>query len=143
MPARARLLIGLIAALLAGWIAHGPLGQGERFLAGLDAGAQAVVAEAELPAVSVRMDRAPRARRALLAGPADPFQREGRGNFPGLSDRILGLDGIGAVRWTDEPEGRGLALPLLVETELMVLFFFGLGLALGWRLFRPRRQGYL
>ena len=143
MPAYARLLTGLIAALLAGWIAHGPLGQGERFLAGLDARAEAVVTEAELPAVSVRMDRDPRARRALLTGPADAFQREGRGNFPGLSDRILGLDGIGAIRWTDEPESRGLALPLLLETELMVLFFFGLGLALGWRLFRPRRQGYL
>lgn len=143
MSSIARLLIGLTAALLAGWIAHGPLGQGEAFVAHLEARAKAVVTEAEIAGVAVRMAREPLARRAELSGPADAFQREGRGNFPGLNDRILGLAGVGAVRWADEPEGRGGALPLLIETELMVLIFFALGLALGWRLFRPRREGYL
>ena len=142
MPRYARLLTGIAAALLAGWIFHGPLGSGEAFVAGLEARAQAVVREAEIPGVEVRLQRDPLARRALLSGSANDFQRAGTGYFPGLNDRILGLAGMGAVRWADG-DARGWALPLLVETEALVLVFFGLGLLIGWRLFRPRRPGYL
>lgn len=143
MPLFARLLIGVAAALLAGWIAHGPIGRGEAFVARLEAQALAVVREADIPGVEVRLQSDPLARRALLSGPADDFQREGTGYFPGLNDRILGLAGISAIAWADGRGDRGWALPLLIETEALVLVFFGLGLLLGWRLFRPRREGYL
>ncbi|MGZ8337267.1 MAG: hypothetical protein ACXWU1_11445 [Allosphingosinicella sp.] len=143
MPAYAKLLIGLAVALIAGWISHGPLGQGEAFVAQLQARAEAVVREAELPQVRVDMARAPLARQVLLSGPADHFQREGQGSFPGLNDRIRGLPGVAGLRWADDPAGAGRVFPLLAETLLMALAAFLIGLSLGKLLFRPRREGYL
>jgi len=143
LPGIAKLLIGVAAALLAGWVFHGPVGRGEAFASRLEARAQAVVTEAELPGIRARADRAPLARRMLMSGPADEFQREGQGYFPGLNDRILGLGGIAAVQWPDEPPQGAWPLPLLLETEIMVLIAFLVGLGLGRWWSRPRRVGYL
>lgn len=103
MPNIARLLIGLAAALAVGAVSHGPLGRGETFVAQLEAGARTVVREAEIPGVSVRMARAPLARRAILSGPADRFQREGQGSFPGLDDRVRAVPGMARIEWTNPP----------------------------------------
>jgi hypothetical protein len=143
MPAYAKLLIGIAAALLAGWIAHGPFGQGRAFADRLETQATAVVAEAEMTEVTVRVARAPLARRVLLAGPADAFQREGQGLFPGLNDRILSIPGIAALAWADEPAGGVWPLPLLVETGIIVLIAFLAGLGIARLRFRQRREGYL
>lgn len=95
--------IGLAGALTVGWLYHGPLGAGETLISGLEAQAQAVVARAEVPGVAVRMERDPLARRAILSGPADRFQREGQGEFPGLDERVGGIEGIASIRWTNPP----------------------------------------
>jgi hypothetical protein len=34
-------------------------------------------------------------------------------------------------------------MPLLLETEILVTIFYLLGVALGWRLFRPQRSTFL
>lgn len=34
-------------------------------------------------------------------------------------------------------------MPLLVETEAIVALAYLIGVGIGWRLFRPKRQGYL
>ncbi len=99
----AKLLIGLAAALAVGGISHGPFGQGEAFIARLDAGAQGVVRRAAVPGVSVQMAREPLARRAILSGPADRFQREGQGSLPGLDERVLAVPGMGRIEWTNPP----------------------------------------
>lgn len=143
LPGIAKLLIGVAAALLAGWIFHGPLGRGEAFASRLEAQAQAVVVEAELAGIDARVARAPLSRRILMSGDADPFQREGQGYFPGLNDRILGLGGVGRIQWHDEPGGGIWPLPLLLETELIVLIAFLAGLGIGRLWSRPRREGYL
>jgi hypothetical protein len=143
MPGYAKLLIGLAATLIAGWIAHGPLGQGEAYLARLDAQAAAVVREANLPRVQVRMERRPLTRQAVLSGEADAFQRQGMGEFPGIDDRIAALRGVASLRWTDDPNASRRPMPLLAETELLALLFFLIGLGLAKMLFRPRREGYL
>lgn len=103
MPNTVRLLIGLAAALAVGAVSHGPLGRGEAFVAQLEAGARAVVRDAEIPGVGVRMARAPLARRAILSGPADRFQREGQGSYPGLDERVLAVPGMGRIEWTNPP----------------------------------------
>ena len=99
MPRLAKFLIGLAVALLAGWIGHGPLGQGQAFVDRLDALAKAEIARAELSQVQVRFDRDPLRREAILSGEADRFQREGMGQFPGLNDRIRAIPGVSGVRW--------------------------------------------
>ena len=104
MSIRVKLLIGFAAALAAGWLSHGPLGRGEAFIAALEAQAAAELRAAEMPQVQVRMKRDPLRRVALLSGPANDFQREGQGLFPGINDRIEGIPGIAAIEWTNPPE---------------------------------------
>lgn len=103
MSRRLKFLIGLAAALLTGWISHGPLGQGEAFVGLIEAQATAVVREAEIPGVEVRFSRNPLNRQAILSGPANAFQREGQGLLPGLNQRVRAVRGVATVRW-DDPE---------------------------------------
>ena len=99
MPKAAKFLIGLAAALLAAWIGHGPLGQGEAFVDGLEARAKAEIHKVEMDQVHVRFERDPLRREAILSGSADRFQREGLGQFPGLNGRIAAIPGVSGVRW--------------------------------------------
>lgn len=99
MPGWAKMLIGLGVALAAGWISHGPLGQGAAFVDGLQTQADAVLARAQVPGVTARFSRGPLSRRAILAGPANDFQKEGQGEFPGINDRIAAIPGVSGYRW--------------------------------------------
>lgn len=105
MPITLKLLVGLAAALLVGWVAHGPLGQGEKFVGTLQGQANAVLREAAVPGVEVRFSYDPLSRQAILSGPANEFQREGQGLFPGLNDRIRAIPGVSGVRWDDSRRG--------------------------------------
>lgn len=101
-----KFLIGLMAVLLMGWLSHGPLGNGERLIASLEAEARSAVAESGVAGVEVRMARDPMARVVRLSGPANDFQREGMGQFPGLNDRIRTIEGIERLEWTNPPPPR-------------------------------------
>jgi hypothetical protein len=102
MPKAVKFLIGLAGALLAVWIGHGPLGQGEAFVDGLEAQSKAAIHDVEMDQVHVRFERDPLRRKAILSGQADRFQREGLGQFPGLNRRIAAIPGVSGVRWEDE-----------------------------------------
>lgn len=101
MSTGVKFLIGLAAALVAGWVSHGPLGQGEAFVARMEAQAKAVVRDSQLPGVEVRLARDPLGREAILTGTANDFQREGMGLLPGLNDRIRDVPGVASVRWEE------------------------------------------
>lgn len=105
MPRWTKLLIGLAASLLAGWIYHGPAGGGERFIDALEARARLRVSPevTSLPGISVHMQRHPLARIAILSGEANDFQKEGleRPYFPGINDRIRTIPGIAGLRWEE------------------------------------------
>ncbi len=103
MTPAVKFLIGLVAVLVMGWIHHGPLGRGEAFLGALEAQARAAVAEGEVRGIDVRLQREPMARVAVLSGPANDFQREGMGQFPGLNDRVRAIEGISRVEWANPP----------------------------------------
>ncbi len=103
MPALPKFLIGLAAVLAMGWLSHGPLGNGEALVAGLEAQARAAVATSELKGVEARMERDPLSRTLVLSGPANDYQREGMGQFPGLNDRIREIEGISSFRWANPP----------------------------------------
>lgn len=143
MPRWAKILIGLAAALLVGWLNYGPLGGGQRFVDALEARAQLRLRVAELPGVSVRMQRDPLARVAVLSGEADEFQRNGLGSFPGINGRIATIPGMGGIRWAGE-QGGARTVPLLAEILLLAAAAFAIGLGLGWLLFgRKRRESFL
>jgi hypothetical protein len=101
MPKLAKFLIGLAAALAAGWISHGPLGRGEQFIDRMEADLQAVLGIVNLPGVTGRMQRDPLARAAILSGPADQFQREGVGSLPGINRRVMLIPGMARFEWTN------------------------------------------
>ncbi|MGQ0660079.1 hypothetical protein [Sphingosinicella sp.] len=142
MPAIAKLLIGFAAALLAGWVAHGPLGRGAAFIDSVQAQAEAVIRTAGLPGVTVSFPRDPLSRTAWLSGPANDLQRNGQGGLLGLNQRVAAVPGVAAVRWTDENSSPG-GIPLLAETLPMVAFAFLIGLGLGRLFFRPKRTSFL
>lgn len=98
-----KFLIGLAAVLVMGWVSHGPLGQGARLVNGLEAQAKAQVAGTGVEGVRVQLGRDPLSRVATLSGPANNFQREGQGSLPGINDLVGGIEGIGAVRWSNPP----------------------------------------
>lgn len=133
-----KFLIGLAAALLAGWLWHGPAGGGAAYAGRLEAQAREAVAVAQLPGVSVRLGRAPLSRAATLSGTADDLQREGLGSGYGVKDYVRAVEGIGPVRWDDEPAAT--ALPLLAETLILVAAAYLLGFGLGTLLFGRRRR---
>ena len=142
MGRAAKFLSGLGASLLAGWIAHGPLGQGETFVAGLEQHAAQIVRRSELTTVRVRFPRDPLTREAILSGTANDFQREGQGLFPGINDRIRDMPGVSGMHWQEEGTERRM-MPLLLETEFLVFLAFLIGVGLGRLVFRPRREGFL
>jgi hypothetical protein len=107
MPSAVKFLIGLAATLLMGWIHHGPLGNGQALVDRLEAQARTAVAAAEVPGVDVRLARDPYSRKAILSGPANEFQREGMGEFPGLNERVMAVEGIAAVEWANPPPPQG------------------------------------
>ena len=98
MPRWLKFLAGLAAALAVGWLHHGPLGAGERFVDALEARAKLRLKVTNLP-VNVRMERDPLSRTAVLWGEANDFQREGLGSYPGINDRIRTIPGVAGVRW--------------------------------------------
>lgn len=144
MSRNLKILIGLAAVLLMGWVWHGPLGRGAMFVDAIEAHAKRMIDYAELPGISVRFGRSPLTRNAVLSGPADDFQRHGMKDEPGLVGRIATVPGVADVRWEDEPHRHGWALPLIVETLAQLTLAYALGFGLGALLFgRRRRQSFL
>ncbi len=109
MSPAVKFLIGLVAVLLMGWVYHGPLGNGEALVGRLETEARAAVVASEVPGVDVRLGRDPLSREATLSGPANDYQREGMGQFPGLNDRVRAIEGISGVRWANPPPVAGPA----------------------------------
>ena len=77
----AKVLIGLAAVFLLAWLHHGPLGNGKRFIDRLESESRVVIVQSDLSGISVRMQRTPLARVAILSGSANDFQRNGMGSF--------------------------------------------------------------
>lgn len=144
MSATVKFLIGLAAALLTGWIYHGPLGNGTALIDSLESEARTAVARTDVDGIDVRLSRRPLARVATLSGPANQFQREGQGSLKGLNDVVGEIEGISSVDWADTPQAQERVIPLLAETLAAVALAFILGVALAWLLFaRKRSEGYL
>ena len=142
MSAPVKFLIGLAAALLMGWIWHGPAGQGEAFAGAMETQVKMAAAQAELPGIEARIERDPLSRRAVVGGEANDLQREGLGSQWGVLDYVRSVEGVAGVRWEDEPAG--FRLPLLAETLILVAAAYAVGFTLAFLFFgRRRRQSFL
>lgn len=75
MSRRTILLIGIatVVGFTALW--HGPLGAGDRLARQAETSARRTLDYFELPMIQAHMQRGPLARRLILSGPADNFQR--------------------------------------------------------------------
>jgi hypothetical protein len=86
-------LLGVAAVLAETALWHGPLGAGDRLAARAEVIARRTLDYYELPMIQVHMQRGPLARRLILSGPADDFQRH-------ELVRILDdIPGVLEVRW--------------------------------------------
>jgi hypothetical protein len=132
-----KIAIGLAVALLAGWLHHGPYGGGNRLLNALEARAQVRLQAAQLPGVSVAMQRGPLARVVHLRGEANDFQKNGLNDFAGINQRMETIPGVSGIRWNGEA---GRSVPLILETLLLCAVAFGIGLGAGRLLFTRRRR---
>jgi len=90
---RSIVLIGVAAVLAETAIWHGPLGAGDRMAARAEIIARRTLDYYELPMIQAHMQRAPLARRMILSGPADDFQRS---ELVRIMDDI---PGVVDVRW--------------------------------------------
>lgn len=75
MTRRRILLLGIASVLAIDALWHGPLGAGERLARHAEASARRTLDHYELPMIQAKMQRGPLARRLILSGPADDFQR--------------------------------------------------------------------
>jgi len=144
MSAGVKFLIGLVAVLVMGWVWHGPIGNGARFVDTIESRAEAAVAATSLSGIRVQLGREPLNRHATLSGAADQFQRQGMGSQPGLTGMVGAVEGVGSVGWSDEPGGGSGGLPLLAELTILLVLAFLAGLGFAWLLWgRPKRETYL
>lgn len=93
MSRRTILLIGLAAVVGFTALWHGPLGAAERLAGQVESDARRTLDYYELPLIQAKLQRGPLARRLMLSGPADDFQR---------SELVRILDetpGVLDVRW--------------------------------------------
>jgi hypothetical protein len=75
MSKRVIFLIGIAAVVGFTALWHGPLGAGQRLSRQAEARARKTLDYYELPMIQAHLQRGPLARRLILSGPADDFQR--------------------------------------------------------------------
>ena len=124
-----QLIAGVIAAVALAALWHGPLGAADRFAEAVDRNVRTALVYNEIPQVSGHVQRGPLARRVLLSGPADDFQRAE------LARIIGGLPGVSSASWSG---GRG-GLPLIAEGCMIAVVGFLLGLLLAYLVELRRR----
>lgn len=87
------LLIGVAAVLAEAAMWHGPLGAGEKLARQAERTARRQLDRDEMFLVQAQMQRDPLARRLIVSGPADDFQRSE------IIRRLDEIPGVLEVRW--------------------------------------------
>lgn len=95
------LALGIAAAIGATWLWHGPMGAGETLAAGMESRARTMLDGFEMAHVRAKVERDPLARRMILSGPADDFQRRE------IKRLVEAQPGVAEARWS----------PLSLEAE--------------------------
>lgn len=93
MSRRLELLAGIVAVLGFTALWHGPLGAGDRMAQHIETQARRQLDHDEMHMIQAKLQRRPMARRLILSGPADDFQRGE------LVRRLDTVPGVLEVRW--------------------------------------------
>ena len=120
---------GLLAAIAAAALWHGPLGAADQFSARIERGARQALDYYEMTKVTAKLQREPLSRRLILSGPADDFQHSE------LVRVLAQLPGVSSVNWSD----KRAAVPLIGESALLAIVGFLLGLVLAYLVELHRR----
>ena len=112
---------GVLAAIAAAALWHGPLGAADEFASRIERGARQALDYYEMTQVTAQLQRNPLSRRLILTGQADDFQH---------SELVRVLDqlpGVSSVSWSADRSG----FPLIAEAALIAIagFLFGMLLA--------------
>ncbi|WP_162888167.1 hypothetical protein [Sphingomonas mesophila] len=126
--------IGLAASVASAVLWHGPGGAADRFIGRSEAELAQMLDYFEMRQVSGRVQRDPVARRIVLRGPADDFQRR---ELVRLSEDI---PGIGEARWSPSRSLWRYPLPMIVEAIGLAIAAFLIGLTTTAIVFYARRE---
>ena len=125
----ALLAAGVVAALVAAALWHGPLGAADRLSAKIEQDARLTLVNNEAPAgMTAHVHHGPLTRQLILSGPGDAFQR---GEAARLLDQI---PGVSEASWA-----RTAGIPLIVEGMAAALLGFLLGLLVAYLVELRRR----
>lgn len=130
----AAIFIGLTATIAATAAWHGPGGAGKTVTDRIERETRAMLDRYEMQAIGARAQRDPFARRIILSGVGDDFQRAEMVRY---TER---LDGVGEARWSRSRSYFTHPLPLLVEALLLSLCAFAAGLIIAYGLFARRES---
>lgn len=123
------LALGLVAAIAAAALWHGPLGGAAAFAARIDRNVRKTLVYYQIPEVSGHLHRNPLTRQVMLSGPADDFQRTE------LVRLMNDLSGVASTTWAN----RGSRIPLIAEGAIAALLGFLSGLLVAYVVERRRR----
>lgn len=93
MNRKAILALGALATIGVAELWHGPLGAAAEVRGDIERRSRNLLDYYELSQVTARMDDGPLARRLILNGPADDFQRRA------LVEKMGEIPGVNEVRW--------------------------------------------
>ena len=134
MNTRYAVLIGTAASIACAALLHGVGGAGERLAGTLDVQQRRMLDEYEMQAIEGRAQRDPIARRIIMKGPADDFQRA---ELVRYSER---LPGVGEARWNRAKSELTYPVPALIEGIALSLAAFVVGLLIAYLAFVRRED---
>ena len=134
MNTRYAVLIGTAASIACTALWHGAGGAGERLATTLDRQQREMLDSYEMQAIDGRTQRDPIARRIIMKGPANDFQRA---ELVRYTERE---SGVGEARWNRPKSQLTYPLPALIEGIFLSLATFVAGLLVAYAAFVPRRE---
>ncbi len=134
MKPYAAIFIGLAATVAATAAWHGPGGAGKTVTDRIERDTRAMLDRYEMQAIGAKAQRDPLARRIILSGSGDDFQRAEMVRY---TER---MPGVGEARWSRFKSYFTHPLPLLLEALILSLSAFGVGLVIAYGLFARRES---
>ncbi len=134
MNTRYAVLIGTAASLACSALWHGVGGAGDRLAATLDRQQRQMLDFYDMQAIEAHTQRDPIARRIIMQGPANDFQRA---ELVRYTEREAG---VGEARWNRPKSQLTYPVPAMIEGMFLALATFVAGLLVAYAAFVRREE---